>query len=137
MNNMKIKRLITYTTLSSLCLIAAAQQGIYYTGSQLSNPAYHDGQLTPVIGVHNIQVMRANREYPGPENGNGWTYNHQPMMAYWNNTFYMHYLADPVDEHVPPSQTFLMTSKDGYNWTNPEVPFPIYRIPYGYKTAGR
>ena len=41
-----------------------AQERVHYTGNELSNPAYHDGQLSPVVGVHNIQIMRANREYP-------------------------------------------------------------------------
>ena len=40
----------------------------------MSNPNHHDGQLSPVVGVHNIQIMRANREYPSKENGYGWTY---------------------------------------------------------------
>ena len=53
-----------------------------------------------------------------------YTHLHQPMLAYWNGQFYYQYLADPSDEHVPPSQTFLMTSKDGYQWTNPEIVFP-------------
>ncbi|MBP1614474.1 MAG: hypBA2 [Bacteroidetes bacterium] len=114
-----------------------AQDKIHYTGTELSNPAYHDGQLTPVVGVHNIQVMRANRQLPDASNGNGWTYNHQPMLAYWNGQFYMQYLSDPADEHVPPSQTFLTTSKDGYHWTNPEVLFPTYKVPDGYTKPGR
>jgi len=96
-----------------------AQNKIHYTGTQLSNPAYHDGQLSPVIGVHNIQVMRANRQHPDASNCNGWTYSHQPMLAYWNGKFYLEYLSDEVGESVPPSQTFLQTSDDGYNWTNP------------------
>ena len=70
------------------------QDRIHYTGKELSNPAAHDGQLSPVVGVHNLQVMRANREHPDVSNGNGWTYNHQPMLAYWNGRFYMHYLSD-------------------------------------------
>ncbi len=123
--------------LSALVLPCMAQEKVHYTGTELSNPAYHDGQLSPAIGVHNIQIMRANREHPSPENGNGWTYNHQPMMAYWNGKFYVHYLSDPSDEHVPPSQTFLMTSKDGYHWTNPVTLFPIYRVPDGYTKPGR
>lgn len=52
----------------------AAQDRIHYTGTELSNPTYHDGQLSPVVGVHNIQLVRANREHPDPSNGNGWTY---------------------------------------------------------------
>jgi len=110
----------------------AAQNKIHYTGAELSNPAYHDGQLSPVIGVHNIQVMRANREQPDVSNCNGWTYNHQPMLAYWNGKFYLQFLSGEVGEHIPPSQTFLQTSVDGYNWTNPEVLFPQYKVPDGY-----
>ena len=49
----------------------------------------------------------------------------------------MHYLSDPKDEHVPPSVTYLVTSKDGYNWTAPEILFPSYRIPDGYTKEGR
>ena len=110
----------------------AAQNKIHYSGTELSNPAYHDGQLSPVIGVHNIQVMRANRQHPDASNCNGWTYNHQPMLAYWNGKFYMQYLSGEVGEHIPPSQTFLQTSTDGYNWINPQVLFPLYKVPDGY-----
>lgn len=118
-------------------LPASAQDRIHYTGTELANPAYHDGQLSPVVGVHNIQIMRANREFPDSSNGNGWTYNHQPMLAYWNGQFYYQYLCDPIDEHVPPSHTVLMTSKDGYHWTNPQIVFPEYKVPDGYTKAGR
>lgn len=123
---------------SWLCLVTTqAQNKIHYTGTELSNPTYHDGQLSPVVGVHNIQIMRANRQYPDASNGNGWTYNHQSMLAYWNGQFYLQYLAGPADEHVPPSHTFLMTSKDGYNWTNPDIVFPSYKVPDGYTKEGR
>ena len=110
-----------------------AQELIHYTGTELSDPNAHDGRLSPVVGVHNIQTMRANREKPSASNGNGWTYNHQPMMAYWNGRFYMHYLSDPVDEHVPPSVTFLQTSADGYTWTDPVELFPAYEVPEGFR----
>lgn len=120
-----------------LTATVSAQDRIHYTGKELSNPAYHDGQLSPVVGVHNIQLIRANREHPDASNGNGWTYNHQPMLAYWNGQFYYQYLSDPSDEHVPPSQTFLMTSKDGYQWTNPEIVFPPYKVPDGYTKKSR
>ena len=120
-----------------LTTTAFAQDRIHYTGKELSNPACHDGQLSPVVGVHNIQLVRANREHPDASNGNGWTYNHQPMLAYWNGQFFYQYLADPSDEHVPPSQTFLMTSKDGYRWTNPEIVFPPYQVPDGYTKESR
>lgn len=134
---MELKQLFTFAAACSLALSVSAQDRVHYTGTELSNPTYHDGQLSPVVGVHNIQVMRANREHPAPDNGNGWTYNHQSMLAYWNGQFYMHYLSDPSDEHIPPSQTFLMTSKDGYHWTNPVTLFPIYRVPDGYTKPGR
>ena len=134
---MELKQLFTFAAACSLALSVSAQDRVHYTGTELSNPTCHDGQLSPVVGVHNIQVMRANREHPAPDNGNGWTYNHQSMLAYWNGQFYMHYLSDPSDEHIPPSQTFLMTSKDGYHWTNPVTLFPIYRVPDGYTKPGR
>ena len=120
-----------------LTTTVSAQDRIHYTGTELSNPAYHDGQLSPVVGVHNIQLVRANRENPDASNGTGWTYNHQPMLAYWNGQFYYQYLSDPSDEHIPPSQTFLMTSEDGYQWTNPEVVFPPYKVPDGYTKESR
>ena len=108
------------------------QDRIHYTGETMADPSRHDGGLSPVVGVHNIQVMRANRENPSAENGEGWTYNHQPMMAYWNGKFYMHYLSDPAEEHVPPSRTMLQTSVDGYKWSTPKVLFPEYNVPDGF-----
>jgi hypothetical protein len=111
----------------------AQNDTVRYTGSTLVNVDYHHGQLSPAIGVHNIQVMRANREAPTAANGFGWTYNHAPMLTYWNNTFYLEYLSNPVGEHVPPGQTLLMSSKDGYHWSEPVVVFPPYKIPDGTK----
>jgi len=110
---------------------------IHYTGKTLSNPNRHDGGLSPVVGVHNIQILRANREHPSEANGNGWTYNHQPMMAYWQNQFYVHYLCDPKDEHVPPSHTLYQTSKDGYTWTHPQILFPEVQVPEGFQKPNR
>ena len=96
-----------------LTTTAFAQDRIHYTGKELSNPACHDGQLSPVVGVHNIQLVRANREHPDASNGNGWTYNHQPMLAYWNGQFFYQYLADPSDEHVPPECYVLRLPETG------------------------
>src|SRR5581483_2227455 len=95
---------------------AQQQDTVRYTGSILVNVDYHNGQLSPAVGVHNVQVMRANREHPDSSNGMGWTYNHAPMLTYWNNTWYLEYLSCPVGEHVPPGRTLLMTSKDGYHY---------------------
>ena len=130
------RRILTLITLT-LALGATAQDRIHYTGTTLSNPNRHDGALSPVVGVHNIQILRANREHPSDANGNGWTYNHQPMMAYWNGTFYVHYLCDPADEHVPPSHTLLQTSPDGYTWSKPQVIFPEVEVPEGYMKPNR
>ena len=110
---------------------------VHYTGKTLSNPNRHDGGLSPVVGVHNIQILRANREHPTKANGNGWTYNHQPMMAYWNDQFHVHYLCDPKDEHVPPSHTLYQTSKDGYSWSDPQILFPEVQVPEGFQKPGR
>ena len=110
---------------------------VHYTGKTLSNPNRHDGGLSPVVGVHNIQILRANREHPSEANGNGWTYNHQPMMAYHNDQFYVHYLCDPKDEHVPPSHTLYQTSKDGYTWSNPQILFPEVQVPEGFQKPNR
>lgn len=126
-----IKRtIIACLSLLSVMLVAA-QDGVYYTGKTLSNVDYHHGQLAPAVGVHNIQVLRANRENPDKNDALAWTYNHQPMICYWNNQFYMEYLSNPVGEHEAPGRTLLMTSKDGYNWNQPVVVFPPYRIPDG------
>ena len=111
-----------------------AQDTVCYIGKTLSNVDYHHGQLSPAIGVHNIQVMRANRADTGTNN---WTYNHQPMLACWNNIFYLEYLSNPVGEHVAPGRTLLLSSKDGYNWSNPVVVFPPYKIPDGTTKEGR
>lgn len=126
--------LFSVATISSQLVFA--QDTVKYTGSTLSNVDYHHGQLSPAIGVHNIQVFRANREHPEWAGGNNWTYNHQSLMAYWNNTFYLQYLSDPVGEHISPGRTLMLTSKDGVNWTDPEVLFPPHKIPDGYKKEG-
>ncbi len=124
--------IIFFTSLGDGGLIA--QDTVRYTGTTLSNVDYHHGQLSPAVGVHNIQIMRANRSDTG---ATSWTYNHAPLLAYWNNTFYLEYLSDPVGEHIPPGQTLLQTSKDGYNWTYPVVIFPPYKIPDGFVKQGK
>ena len=102
--------IITPTVLLACTSVNAQNDTVRYVGKTLSNIDYHHGQLSPAVGVHATQIMRASREHPEKADGFGWTYNHQPMMAYWNNTFYLHYLSDPSGEHIPPSQTLLMTS---------------------------
>jgi len=111
-----------------------AQDTVRYIGSTLSNVDYHHGQLSPAIGVHNVQTFRANRADTGVAH---WTYNHAPMLAYWNGSFYLEYLSNPVGEHVAPGRTLLQTSKDGYTWSVPVVIFPPYKIPDGFVKEGR
>lgn len=98
-------------------------ESMHYTGKTVATPARHDGGLSPVVGVHSIQTMRGET---------GWLYNHQPMIAYWNGKFYMHYLTDPRSEHEPPGKTMLQTSTDGYTWSKPTELFPPYNVPDGF-----
>lgn len=107
-------------------LIKENRDAVHYSGKTVATPERHDGGLAPVVGVHNIQIMRAQK---------GWTYNHQPMMAYWHNRFWVHYLSDPRSEHEPPGRTMLTTSADGYQWTKPVVLFPEYAVPDGYSKS--
>ncbi|MDI3321145.1 six-hairpin glycosidase [Pinibacter soli] len=137
MNNVK-KVLIVLSGAASIATSMYAQKKdtVRYLGNTLVNVDYHHGQLTPAVGVHNIQVFRANREHPEMAEGFGFTYNHQPMLAYWNNKFYLEYLSDRVGEHIPPGQTLLCNSQDGYTWTKPVVVFPQYNIPDGTTKEG-
>jgi hypothetical protein len=106
---------------------------VRYVGGVSINPSRHEGGLRYAIGVENIQTMRANRSHPELSDGYGWTYNHASNLAYWNGTFFQQYISGEADEHVPPVQTMLITSKDGRNWGFPQVLFPPYRAPEGVK----
>jgi len=132
------KIVVTFLMLA-VAVAARAQENesIRYTGATLSNVDYHHGQLSPALGVHNIQVFRANREHPDKAEGMGWTYNHAPMLAWWNNTFYLEYLSDKAGESVPPGQTLLLTSPDGAHWSKPIVLFPPYMLPDGFVKQGQ
>jgi len=133
---MKLTKYILFLSVLAISSVKA-QDTVRYTGKTLVNADYHHGQLSPVMGVHSIQTFRANREHPELAENFGWTYNHAPMLAYWNNKFYVEYLSDKVGESIPPGQTLLQSSKDGYTWTKPEVVFPVYRIADGTTKAGR
>lgn len=101
---------------------------VRYVGGEIVHHESHDGQLRPAVGIESYQVMRANRTHPELSDQFGWTYNHAPMIAYWNGKFYVEYLSNPVGEHIAPGQTFLCTSLDGRNWELPKVVFPIYQL---------
>jgi hypothetical protein len=48
----------------------------------------------------------------------------------------LQYLSNPVGEHVPPGQTLLLTSKDGYVWSRTVIVFLPYKIPDGTTKEG-
>jgi hypothetical protein len=128
---------IIYISLLSFFLFASqpiqAQDTVKYIGTTLSNIDYHHGQLSPVVGVHNRQVFHADRSNAE----NNWTYNHAPMLVYWNNQFYIEYLSNPVGEHTGAGRTLLLHSKDGINWSKPTIIFPTYKIPDGFVKTGK
>ncbi|MDQ1088344.1 hypothetical protein [Siphonobacter sp. SORGH_AS_1065] len=107
------------------------QEPVRYVGGVTVDPSLHEGRLRYAIGTENRQTMRANRTHPEESDGYGWTYNHASNLCYWNNTFFQQYLSNPVDEHVAPGQTLLMTSSDGRHWNKPQVVFPPYQAPKG------
>ncbi len=118
-----------------LCVLFAtaclAQPPVDYVGSERADKRFYDGALPHVVGAHRYQAMRANRTYSHQEGERGWTYNHQPYLAYWRDRFYLQYLSNPVGEHVRPGRTLVLTSPDGREWTEPQVVFPIYTLPDG------
>jgi hypothetical protein len=128
--------------LSGLLLLAKsllfAQTGtisepVRYIGGVTIDPNVHEGRLRYAIGTESRQTVRVNRTHPEMHDGFGWTYNHASNLAYWNGTFFQQYLSNPIDEHIPPGQTLLVTSPDGRTWGKPEVIFPQYEAPKDVK----
>ncbi len=67
----------------------STSEPIRYVGKDQPDKRFYDGALRHAVGVHKYQALRANRTCP-PEGGAiGWTYNHQPYLAYWQNRFYL------------------------------------------------
>jgi hypothetical protein len=119
-----------------------AKEPVRFQGNYSGLDKYQtDGRLPPVLGVHNYQVLRANRTHPEWSDGLGYTYNHAPMLAYWRGTFYLQYLCGPVHEqHPDPANrdayhTMLMTSHDGRIWSKPQFLFPSFVLPDGRPTV--
>ena len=104
---------------------------VRYIGGRYIDPNHHEGGLRYAIGVESRQILRANRTHPELSDGFGWTYNHAPMLAYCNHTFYVQYLSSPKGEHTSDGQTLLLTSKDGVHWEKPRQLFPPYKAPEG------
>jgi len=102
---------------------------VKYVGRAQPDKRFYDGALRHAVGVHLHQAFRANRAHP-PEGGKvGWTYSHQPNLAYWNGQFYLQYLSNLKEEHGAPGRTLVITSKDGRSWSRPQVVFPEYPLP--------
>ena len=92
----------------------------------------------PKMWAMRCGVMRASRARPDLQDDYGYTYNHQPMLAYWKGRFYLEYLSAPRDEvfNAPagraatgeekPCHTVLSVSSDGSSWSKPEVVFPAF-----------
>lgn len=94
-----------------------------------------DGSLPPVVGVHNIQVYRANRTAPLHADGLAHTYLHAPMLCYWSGRYHLQYLSGPVNEHDHPTVTSLTSSVDGLTWDAPRTLFPALALPDGTQTV--
>jgi len=113
-----------------------------FTGGQppYANTDYLDGQFRPAVGVHNFEVIRSNRthpelvtddipSYPDARIENvGFTYNHAPMLSYWQNKFWVLYRSGPVHEHQEPCYALITWSKDGRNWHKPQTIFPAQKF---------
>jgi hypothetical protein len=102
---------------------------VKYIGERQTDVKFNDGALPHAVGVHHYQVLRANRENPPTDDPVGWTYNHQPFLSYWNGQFYYQFCSNVIEEHNPPGRTSLLISKDGREWSKPEVLFPVYNLP--------
>lgn len=108
------------------------EEPIRYIGQpKIVDQHYHDGQLRPAVGVHSYQVLRANKTNPPEDDGSGNRYNHAPMLAYWNATFYLEYLGSEWKEHGTPTQTYLFSSKNGVDWDQPRLVFPAIEYASG------
>ena len=111
----------------------SAGEPVKYVGDVFCDKHYYDGRLRYAVGAHNYQAYRANRTKPAEGGTTGWTYNHQPYLCYWKGRFYLQYLSNLKEEHVPPGRTLIMVSDDGLNWSNPRVVFPKYALPRIHK----
>lgn len=122
-------------TSSGTSVAGSAAEPIRYVGApKLTDQQYHDGQLRPAIGVHSYQILRANPTNPTEDDRAGNCYNHAPMIAYWNDTYFVEYIGSKWSEHGEPTQTYLLTSKDGIQWGTPRLLFPAIQYAPGKVT---
>jgi hypothetical protein len=106
------------------------EEPVRYVGHDQADPN-HEGGLRLAVGAKSWQAFRANRAHPEQAEDSGWTYNHAPMIAHWNNRFWLQYLSGPVHENKGHGQTLILSSPDGITWDKPQVAFPPYRMPDG------
>jgi hypothetical protein len=111
-----------------LAQTGSANEPVRYVGGVTIHQQAHDGQLRPVVGVESFAILRGNRTHPERADNFGWTYNHAPMIEYWNGRYFIEYLSNPLGEHIAPGQTLLCTSTDARTWTFPKVVFPVYKL---------
>ncbi len=105
------------------------REPVKYIGKRNPDPRFYDGKLPHAVGVHHVQVFRSNRSQPLGSDTVGWTYAHQPYLAYWKGQFYLQFIQGLVEEHNPPTRTLMLSSEDGYRWSNPIIVFPEYELP--------
>lgn len=109
-------------------LAGTAAEPVRYVGSDKVDPS-HDGGLRYAVGAKAWQAFRANRAHPELSDGYGFTYNHAPTLAYWNNRFWIEYLSAPFHENKGSIHNMLMSSANGVTWDKPVEVFPFYQLP--------
>ncbi len=132
---MKLTLAFPLSALSAIALAgtshAAPGPALVFTDTQRVE-SVSDGALRPVVGVHNIQIVRSNRTVAAHSDPSlNHTYLHAAMMAHWRGQFYVNYLSGPVNEHDQPTVTNLVTSRDGLTWSTPQLLFPAITLPDG------
>ncbi len=135
MNNIRSTILLFFIllTIQGFSQTGSINEPVRYVGGISVDPSVHEGRLRYAIGVESYQTVRVNRTHPEWSDDHGWTYNHAPNLCYWRGKFYQQYLSNPIDEHIAPGQTLILTSADGRNWSKPSVVFPPYQAPAGVK----
>jgi hypothetical protein len=111
----------------------AAKPVVSYIGSEFPDTSA-DGALRLIVGVQNIQVVRANRTAPEHQDKLAHTYLHAPMLAWWKGKFYLEYLSSARNESEAPCSTSLTTSTDGMAWETPRTIFPSIKLRDGAET---
>ncbi|MBL9216035.1 MAG: hypothetical protein JNG83_11210 [Opitutaceae bacterium] len=103
---------------------------ITYRGKETTTPEFYHGGLRHAVGVHRYQTLRANRSQAPEGFGRvGWTYNHAPMLAYWQGRFWLNYVSNLIEEHGAPGRTGFQSSADGRHWLQQDVAFPVVEMP--------